>query len=46
MIYLAIDGMENEFQNEVNKINGEYIYGINDLFALIIILKRFFEKRN
>lgn len=24
MIYLAIDGMENEFQNEVNKINGEY----------------------
>jgi flagellar motor component MotA len=25
MVYLAIDGMENEFQNEVNKINSEYI---------------------
>lgn len=24
MVYLAIDGMENEFQNEVNKINSEY----------------------
>lgn len=22
MVYLAIDGIENEFQNEVNKING------------------------
>lgn len=25
MIYIAIDGMENEFQNEINKINSEYI---------------------
>lgn len=25
MIYLAVDGMENEFQNEVKKINGEFV---------------------
>ena len=28
----------------IPKMNGEYIYGINDLFALIIILKRLLRK--
>ena len=30
----------------IPKMNGEYIYGINDLFALIIILKRLLRKDN
>ncbi len=30
----------------IPKMNGEYIYGINDLFALIIILKRLLRKVN
>ncbi len=29
---------------QIPKTNGEYIYGINDLFALIIILKRLLRK--
>ncbi|MDE5539089.1 MAG: Abi family protein [Bacilli bacterium] len=31
-------------QLNIPKMNGEYIYGINDLFALIIILKRLLSK--
>ena len=31
---------------EIPKMNGEYIYGINDLFALIIILKRLLRKED
>ena len=33
---------ETSYHAKLNipKMNGEYIYGINDLFALIIILKR------
>ena len=30
----------------IPKTNGEYIYGINDLFALIIILKRLLRPDN
>lgn len=30
----------------IPKMNGEYIYGINDLFALIIILKRLLRNDN
>lgn len=31
---------------DIPKMNGEYIYGINDLFALIIILKRLLRKED
>ncbi len=35
-----------KYHNDLNipKMNGEYIYGINDLFALIIILKQLLRK--
>ncbi len=37
-----------KYHEELNipKTNGEYIYGINDLFSLIIILKRLLTKDN
>lgn len=37
---------DNEFHNQLNipKLDGEYIYGKDDLFALIIILKQMLSK--
>ena len=34
MIYLAIDGIENEFQNEVDRINGSLINQAQDVNTL------------